>query len=149
MILKTIDTDLKEALKKREGAVISTLRMIIAALHNEAIALKKKDSGLNDQEEIAVLKREVKKRRDSVAAYEQGGRPELAQKEKEEIAIIEKYLPPSLSDEEIKKIVDEVIAEMGEVNASQFGTIMKKVMEKLAGQADGAKISQLVKEHFD
>lgn len=146
MILSKIEADLKEALKSKNAAVLSTLRMIVSALHNEAIALKKKEQGLNETEELAVLKREVKKRKDSYEAYEQGGRSELAAKEKEEIVVIEKYLPASLSEEEVKKVVAAVIAEMGEVSSSQFGLVMKSVLAKLKGQADGAVVARVVKE---
>ena len=146
MIDKKIEADLKEALKNKDNQRLSVLRMMAAALHNEAINLKKKDQGLNDQEQLAVLKREVKKRKDSVSAYQAGGRGELAQKEQAEINIIEQYLPASLSETEIRKIVEDVIATMGEVNESQFGLVMKNVMTKLAGQADGSVVSQAVKD---
>ncbi len=146
MFDKKIETDLKEALKNKDGQRLSVLRMIIAALHNEAINLKKKDQGLSDQEELAVLKREVKKRKDSVSAYQEGGRGELAEKEQAEISIIEQYLPANLSETEIKKIVEEVVTSMGEVNENQFGIVMKNVMAKLAGQADGSVVSQVVKD---
>jgi uncharacterized protein YqeY len=120
--------------------------MLNAALQNETIALGKKDAGLNDDEAIKVIKKEVKKRKDSVDQFMAGGRTELAEKEKREMEILAAYLPAEMSEEELKKIVAEVLAEMGEVAPSQFGVVMKAVMAKAGGQADGAVISKLVKE---
>jgi uncharacterized protein YqeY len=145
-LTEKITNDLKEAMKKKEAEKLSVLRMLNAALQNETIALGKKDAGLNDDEAIKVIKKEVKKRKDSVDQFMAGGRTELAEKEKREMEILAAYLPAEMSEEELKKIVAEVLAEMGEVAPSQFGVVMKAVMAKAGGQADGAVISKLVKE---
>jgi len=146
MLIETINNDLKDALKNRDMQALSVLRMIVSALNNEAIALKKKGQGLSQEEEIRVLKREVRKRKDSIEQYKKGGRGELAEKEEKELKILQKYLPEEMSQEEIKKIVEEVISEMGEVLPSQFGKVMGQVMAKVKGKADGAVVSKVVKE---
>lgn len=146
MLQEKLNSDLKEAMKNKDSAKVSVLRMLLAAIHNETIALLKKDSGLTDEEIIKVIKREVKKRKDSVEQYTAGNRPELAAAEQKEIEILNIYLPAEMSEEEVKKIVAEVIAEMGEVVPSQFGLVMKNVMAKTAGQADGGMVSKVVKE---
>jgi len=149
MLTTQISSDLKDAMKNKDALKVSVLRMMISAFNNEAINLMKKDQGLSDDEAIKVLKREVKKRKDSIEQYNIGGRRELADKEKSEIDIIQKYLPKELSEEELKKIVAEVIAEMGEVTPGQFGIVMKAVMAKTAGAADGAVVSRIVKENLN
>jgi uncharacterized protein YqeY len=146
MLLEKIKSDLKEAMKNKEAEKLSVLRMLVSAINNEAITLGKKDEGLNEEEVIKILKREVKKRKDSVEQFTAGGRPELAEAEQKEIEILNVYLPAEMSEEEVKKIVTEVIAEMGEVAPSQFGLVMKTVMAKTAGQADGGMVSKVVKE---
>ena len=146
MLIETINNDLKDALKNRDMQALSVLRMIVSALNNEAIALKKKGQGLSQEEEIRVLKREVRKRKDSIEQYKKGGRGELAEKEEKELEILQKYLPEEMSQEENKKIVEGVISEMGEVLPSQFGKVMGQVMAKVKGKADGAVVSKVVKE---
>lgn len=146
MLIQKINKDLKEAMKNKDAQVVSVLRMLISAMHNEAIALKKKDEGLNEEEEIKVLKREAKKRKDSIEQFEKGGRSELADQEKKELEILQKYLPEEMSEKEIRKVVEEVMAEMGEVLPSQFGKVMGTVMAKVKGKADGAVVSRVVKE---
>ena len=146
MFTAQISTDLKLAMKNKDVLKVSVLRMLIAAFNNEAINLMKKDEGLSDEEAIKVLKKEAKKRKDSIEQFTAGNRPELAAKEEAELAVIQKYLPAEMSEEDLKKIVTEVIAEMGEVSSSQFGLVMKNVMAKTAGKADGGMASKVVKE---
>ncbi|HOY55988.1 MAG TPA: GatB/YqeY domain-containing protein [bacterium] len=146
MLFDNINADLKEAMKDRNLFKTTLLRSILAVFKNEAIDKHKVDSGLAEDEILAALKREVKKRKDSVLQYEKGARADLAQKEKDEIVLIQKYLPTEMDEVELKKIVLEVIAEMGEIIPSHFGKVIKNVMAKTNGQANGAMISKLVKE---
>ncbi len=127
---------------------LTTLSLLLAALQNEAIALRAKEQGLSDEQVIAVVRREVKRRKDAIELYLKGGREELADKEKSELVMIKKYLPEELSEAELQKIVKEVIAEMGAgaAVASQFGMVMKAVMAKTRGRSDGAAVSRIVKE---
>ncbi|MDO8561044.1 MAG: GatB/YqeY domain-containing protein [bacterium] len=142
--------DLKEAMKNKEELRLSVLRMIFSALHNKEI--EKRGRGLpaklSVEEVVAVLRTEVKKRKDSVESFEKGGRQELAEKEKKEIKIIEPYLPSELSDSDLEKIVSEVVAAAGEVTQKDFGRVMGEVMKKIKGQASGDRVSALVKKHL-
>jgi hypothetical protein len=145
-IIERINNDIKDAMKSKEAEKLSVLRMLTAALKNEAINLGEKDAGLSDEEAIKVIKKEVKKRKDSIEQYTAANRPELAKSEQKEAEILSSYLPAEMSEEDLKKIVAEVIAEMGEVAPSQFGIVMKNVMAKTNGQADGGMVSKVVKE---
>ncbi|MDD5290199.1 MAG: GatB/YqeY domain-containing protein [Patescibacteria group bacterium] len=145
-ITEQINNNLKEAMKNKEADKLSVLRMLNAALQNETIALGKKGTGLSDDDAIKVIKKEVKKRKDSIEQFTAGGRPELAAAEQKEAEILSVYLPAEMGEEELKKIVAEVIAEMGEVAPSQFGLVMKNVMAKTGGKADGGMVSKAVKE---
>jgi uncharacterized protein len=145
-LTEKINSDLKEAMKNKEAEKLSVLRMLNAAWQNEAIALGKKETGLSDEEAVKVIKKEVKKRKDSVEQFIAGNRPELAAGEQKEAEILSAYLPAEMSEEELKKIVAEVISEMGEVAPSQFGLVMKNVMAKTSGKADGGMVSRVVKE---
>jgi len=146
MLKEKLNQDLKQAMINKDGELSSLLRMLLSAVKNEEILKKQQQQGLKEEEMIAVLKREVKKRKDSVEQYIKGGRQDLADKEKKEIEVIAKYLPEEMSEEDIKKVVAEVISSMGEVSSSQFGAVMGQVMAKLKSQADGAVVSRLVRE---
>lgn len=141
-----LSADLKQAQLNKHQAQVDLLRLIKAACENEAIRLKKKDEGLSDNETLAVLKREVRKRKDAIEQFTKGGRPELANKEKEELELIQKYLPAELNEDKIRAIVTQVILTMGKPSPSQFGQVMAAAMAKLKGQADGAVVSKVVKE---
>ncbi len=141
---EVIHNDLKEAMRKKDAEVVSALRMLLSAIKTKEISLREgEEISLNDEQIIEVTRSEIKKRNDSVVAYEEGGRQDLADKERNEIKILEKYLPPSLSDEEIEKIVREEVEASGE---RDFGRVMGKVMAKLKGKAEGGKISEMVKK---
>lgn len=147
MLQSQISTDLKQAMKNKDALTVSVLRMLSASFNNEAINLMKKEEGLNEEEAVKVLKREVKKRKDSIEQYKTGGREDLADNEAKELTILEKYLPAEMSEDEIRRIVESVVAEMGSsVAPSQFGVVMKAVMAKTSGMADGGVVSKLVKE---
>jgi len=146
MYKEKINDDIKQAMKNKQADKLSLLRMLLSAINNEAISKKKKEQGLSEDEELQVLKRELKKRKDSIQQYVNGGRPELAEKEKLELEILQIYLPKEMSEQEVKKIVAEVIAEIGQVAPSQFSLVMKNVMAKVKGKADGAMVSKAVKE---
>ncbi|MEK7540533.1 MAG: GatB/YqeY domain-containing protein [Patescibacteria group bacterium] len=137
-----INTDLKQAMKQSQAEATNTLRMLVSAVRNEQIA-KQKD--LSDEDVVAVVSREVKKRRDSVTQYTAAGRADLADKEKAEISILQKYLPEQLSEDQIREQVKMVI---GENAGAPFGKVMGAAMAKLKGQADGNVVQRLVKEQL-
>ncbi|MBU1178842.1 GatB/YqeY domain-containing protein [Patescibacteria group bacterium] len=142
---KSIQNDLKESLKKKDENRISVLKMILAAINNAEIKLKKKEDGLSEEETQKAIKSEAKKRSEAIEAYTKANRPELAEKEQKELLIIKSYLPEELSDEEIEKIAEEVIQKTGANSAQDFGKIMKEVLAKTQGRADGKKTSEIVK----
>jgi uncharacterized protein len=141
-----IDSDLKEAMKAKEAERLSVLRMVKSAMMNVAIEKHGAGGKLADSDAIAVLRKQVKQRRDSVAGFEKGGRPELAEKERREIGILSSYLPQPLTAEEVASIVQAAIAESGASSKAQMGQVMKIVNEKAAGRADGRTLSEAVQK---
>ncbi len=136
-------SDLKEAMKAGNAEKVGLLRMLNSALKNKAIE-KGKDATLTEDDEMQVLLREAKKRKESVEAFMTGGRADLADKEKAELAIIEEYLPKQMSREEAAALVDKILA--GVADKSNTGLVMKAVMAEMKGKADGKMVSELVKE---
>ena len=141
-ITDSIQADMKAAARARDAQKLVTLRMLSASLHNAKI--EKKES-LNDEDVVRVLQREAKKRSEAAQAFDSGERSELAEKERTELTLIQKYLPAQLSKEQVALAVTEVLATM---ENPVFGTVMKKVMHKLTGQADGKLVSEVVKERL-
>lgn len=139
-VLNQIEQDIVEAMKKGESEVMNTLRMVKSAVKNEQI--NQRDKEFTDNDVVAVVKREVKKRKDSIEQFTAAGRAELADKEKQEIAMLEKYMPEQMSEEEISGIIDAVLSEN---NTEDFGALMKAVMSKTQGAADGSVVSRLVR----
>lgn len=146
MLKEQIKNDIKEAMRGRKELELSVLRMVSSAISSEEINKGKKEAGLSDEEMIDVLSREVKKRRDSMAQYESAGRPELAEKEKQEIEVIAKYLPAQLSMEEVEKLAKEAIAQSGAASEKDFGAVMKILSPQIRGRADGKMASEIVKK---
>ena len=138
-----ITSDMTAAMKAREAARLSTLRMVKAAVQNREI---EKGAELSEEELTKALQSLVKQRRDSVEQYEQAGRAELAEKERAEIAVIEEYLPRAASREEIERAVEEAVAETGASSMKEMGAVMKAALARLAGRnADGKAVSEAVK----
>jgi len=143
MLLETIQNDLKTALKERNELQVSTLRLLLSETHNRQI---EKQAELVDEDIVGVLRKEVKKRQESIEAYEKGGRQELADKESKELIILSKYLPQEMSPKELEKIVKEVIVEVGAQGPSDFGKVMGVIMGKVKGKIDGTKVADAVKK---
>ena len=141
-----IRNDMKAALLGGSRFEGDTLRNLMAAILNEEVATNKRDEGLEDAEVEKLIAREVKKRRESISMYEQNDRADLAENEKNEIAVLEKYMPEQLSEGDVRAKVDEVVAGMGEVNMQQMGQIIGAVKAQLGNSADGALIAKVVKE---
>jgi hypothetical protein len=141
-----IDSDLKEAMRAKEAERLSVLRMVKSALMNAAIDKHGAGGKLADSDAIAVFRKQVKQRQDSVAGFEKGGRLELAEKERREIGILSEYLPQPLTAEEVASIVQAAIAETGASSRAQMGQVMKIVNEKAAGRADGRTLSEAVQK---
>ncbi|MGA2418414.1 MAG: GatB/YqeY domain-containing protein [Candidatus Staskawiczbacteria bacterium] len=161
MLKEQIKADTTEAQKSGNELVVGTLRMLLAAILTKEkekrykISKEKPDSSeeslikeseLNDEQIIEVIFSEIKKRKDAIVLYEKGNRPELADKEKKEIEILRKYLPEQLSEDELKKIIEESIAKTGAKEIKDTGKIMADLMPKVKGKADGGEISKIIKE---
>ncbi len=144
-----IKDDLKEAMKKGETLRLSTIKMLLAAVANKEIELGKKEAGLSDDETMDIVRSEAKKRKDAIAGFEKGNRAELAAQEKEELTILEKYLPPEISDEELLIIVKKGISEAGATSTADFGKAMKILSPLLKGKASGNRIADAVRKELD
>jgi uncharacterized protein YqeY len=140
-----LKSDLNTAIKSRNSVVAETIRMVLTAITNEEVAGKEKKE-LSDAEVITVLTREAKKRREAAEAFENGGRADRAAAEKAEGEVIASYLPEQLSEDDVKKLIAETIAAVGAAGPSDMGKVMGALKAKVAGKADGALVSSLVKE---
>jgi uncharacterized protein YqeY len=139
-----LQSDLTDAIRSKDGVKSGTIRMLLAAITNEEVA-GKSAKVLSDAEVVTVLSREAKKRREAVEAYTNAKRDDLANKEKEEAAVIALYLPEQLSEADIKKLITDAIAETNAVGPAGMGLVMKVLQPKIAGKADGGLVSSLVK----
>ena len=143
-IHETIKGSIPEPLKQRDEVKLRIRRSLVTAMTNEVVAKKRKpDEFLTDEEALAVIKRAANQRKDSIEQFEKGGRPELAETEKAELAILEAYLPAQLSREEVEKVVQAKITEL-QADSSKAGMVMGAVMKELKGQADGTVVKEVV-----
>ncbi|NET73224.1 MAG: GatB/YqeY domain-containing protein [Sphaerospermopsis sp. SIO1G2] len=142
-ILETIKADLKTAMKAKDAQTRDTLRLILTAVKQIEVDKKKE---LNDADMQQLLMKQAKQRRESILEYEKAGRDELAEPEKLELAVIEKYLPQMMSKEEIMELAKKVIAEVGADNPKAKGAIMGKLMPQVKGKADGRLVNEVVGE---
>lgn len=145
-LLEKINSQIKEAMKGGDSFKVGTLRMVVSAIKNREIEKRAKSSEpLTEEEMMEVLRREVKKRRESIEIYATAGRGDLKEKEELELKVIQSYLPAELSQEEIEKIITEAM-EGGE---KEMGKIMKAVKERTGGRADGRLISEIIKKKLE
>ncbi|MBI5077235.1 GatB/YqeY domain-containing protein [Candidatus Falkowbacteria bacterium] len=139
-----IEKQLTQAMKEKNESVLVTMRMLKSAMTNRAIELMKKE--LTDEETISVIRGEIKKRDDSIEAYQAGGRQDLVEQETREKELLKAFLPPAMSAEEIKSAVEKAMAGLAEADKKNFGKAMALAMNELKGKADGKAVSQAVKE---
>lgn len=142
-MFEKVTKDLLEAMKNKDSFKLSVLRMLKSALKNEEI---NKKSALTDDEVLSIIKKQVKTRKDSMNEYLTYNRNDLADNLQKEIDILSEYLPEGLSDEEVNKIIDEVIAETGADSIKQMGVVIKTISSKYGARCDMGKVSSLVKE---
>ena len=142
-LIKDIDVSFLQAMKAKNEIELSVLRMLKSSLKNKAIDLIKKE--LEEAEVVAVVKSEIKKRKDSIEAYTQGARQDLADREQAEIIVLEKFLPTQMAPEVLAAKVKELVAGLPEPDRADFGKVMRAVMAELKGSADGAAVSVAVK----
>jgi uncharacterized protein YqeY len=142
-LIARIEEELKDSMRARDAERTSALRLILASLRSA-----EKDLGrpLKDDEELQVLQRERKRRLEAAQAFRSGGREDSAVSEEAELAVLEEFMPEPLSESEIERIIDDVIAETGATSLRDLGRVMADVMPQVAGRADGSTVSQLVRE---
>lgn len=175
-LVQKVANDIKEALRSKEELKLSVLRMLFSAIRNKEIDKRtklsknseikdlaaqnnlieprsnfekvgrEKESELNDEETVGVIRSEAKKRRDSIVEFEKGARKDLVDKESAELKILEEYLPKEIEDGELEKIIVDVVAGMGGVTTKDFGRAMGEAMKKVGGQASGDRVSAVVKK---
>jgi uncharacterized protein len=141
-----IDNDLKEAMRDKNATKLGVLRMLKSALSYAAIEKSGGKSELSDTEAAQVIRKQLKQRQDSIESFEKGGRADLAAKEKEELSILQSYLPQAMSADAISKIVRQTISEVGATSKAQMGAVMKTLQAKVAGRADGKTLSAEVQK---
>jgi len=140
--IENIQADLKEAMLKKDSDKVRTLRMLVSKLREKKIALMK---DLEENDELAVLKKAAKERQDSISTYLNANREDLADIEKGELKLIQTYLPPEMDDAAIELIVKKVIADTGASSMAEMGRVMGASMKEVAGQADGKRVQAIVK----
>jgi uncharacterized protein YqeY len=147
-LTQRIDVDLKDAMRARDTVRLGVLRMLKSALKYAAIEKSGAEGELDDPEAMQVIRKQAKQRQDSIESFEKGGRAELAEKEKAELAVLRAYLPAGMSGEELAEIVRQTIAEIGATSRAQMGVVMKALGPKVAGRADGKTLSQEVQRQL-
>lgn len=146
MLKEKISADLKTAMKVGDAVRVSVLRFLLSALRNAEIELRPAGKEVTDEVVLSVLGKQVKQRRESIAAYEAGSRADLVQKEKEELAILQAYLPEPMSEDAIRKIVKDAVVQSG---SREMGVLMKAIMPLVKGKADGSLVRRLVEEELN
>jgi uncharacterized protein YqeY len=143
-LLARLDSDIKDAMRARAAERLGVLRMLKSSLKAYAIDKGLADDAVDDATALSIVRKEMKKRQDSIEAFEKGGRADLADKEKAEAEVLAVYLPQPLSSEEVEALVKSVIAEVGATSKAQMGVVMKAATERAAGRADGRALSAAV-----
>ncbi|AZV63506.1 GatB/YqeY domain-containing protein [Peribacillus frigoritolerans] len=144
-LLERLNNDMKQAMKNKEKDKLSVIRMLKASIQNEAL---KQRQDLTDDEELTVLSRELKQRKDSLQEFENAGRSDLVDKVRTELVYVEAYMPQQLSEEDISKIVNETILEVNATSKADMGRVMGALMPKVKGKADGSLVNKLVQQHL-
>jgi len=147
-ILDRVKKDLTDAMKAQDDVRRRTLRSLRAALANKEIEQREDgtETTLSEQEELAVVQKQVKQRRESIDQYEDAGRDDLVQQEREELGVLEEYLPDRLSDEELTERINDIIDEVGAESMADMGAVMGRAMDELRGRADGNRVREVVED---
>ncbi|HYY35441.1 MAG TPA: GatB/YqeY domain-containing protein [Candidatus Binatia bacterium] len=147
-LIERVDADLKEAMRAKDTTKLGVLRMLKSALKYAAIAKSNAEAELSDAEAAQVIRKQARQRQDSIESFGKAGRSELVEKEKEELSILNEYLPQPMSADEISKVVRETIAEAGATSRAQMGAVMKALQAKVAGRVDGKALSAEVQKQL-
>ena len=148
MLKQQLQEELKQAMKNQQELSKSVLRMLLSAITYYEINKGGAGYEATDEDVLVVIDKQVKQRKDSIEQFEKAGRQELADKEKEEMTLLEKYLPEQMSEEDVRSIVKETIATMGTVTVADMGKVMGQVMPKVKGKADGNVVGKIVREEL-
>jgi hypothetical protein len=143
-----VDSDLKEAMRAKDATKLGVVRMLKSALKYAAIAKSGAEAELSDAEAVQVIRKQAKQRQDSIESFEKGGRAELAEKERQELSILNAYLPQPMNADELAKVVRETIAEVGATSKAQMGAVMKALQAKVASRVDGKTLSAEVQKQL-
>jgi hypothetical protein len=146
-LLEKLNQDMKQAMKKKDKQTLGVIRMVKASLQNEAIKLGKEK--LSEDEELTVLSREVKQRKDSLQEFKSAGREDLVEKTETELNILQEYMPKQLSNEELEMVVQSTIEEVEATSKKDIGKVMSAIMPKVKGKADGSQINQIVQKKLN
>jgi len=141
MLKDLLNNDLKKYMKEKNTLALNAVRSIISEVKNREV---EKGAELTEEEIVQLIKKQIKMREDSIEQFEKADRIDLAEKERKEVEILQEYLPEQLSDEELKKIIEESISEVNATSKKDFGKVMKLVIQKVQGRADGKKISEIL-----
>ena len=147
-LLDRLNDDLKQAMRDKDKVRLRTLRSVRAALQNKEIDQRTDgaEGTLSEQEQLAVLRKQVSQREDSIEQYREAGRDDLVQKEREEIDVLEEYMPDPLSEDELEEILQDIIEEVGAESMADMGPVMGRAMDQLRGRVDGTRVQEKVKE---
>jgi uncharacterized protein len=143
-----IDAELKDAMRNKEAQKLGVLRMLKAAVKNAAIEKGGADAPMNDADVVAVIRKQAKQRQDSIEQFDKGGRAELAAKEKEELSILQSYLPQQMNAEKISEAVRVVILDLNATSKAQMGAVMKELQQRIGDRVDGKTLSQEVQRQL-
>jgi len=141
MLKDVLNKDLKKYMKEKNTLALNAVRSIISEIKNKEV---EKGAELTEEEIVQLIRKQIKMREDSIEQFERADRNDLAEKEKKELEILQEYLPEQLSDEELRKIIEETINEANATSKKDFGKVMKLVIQKVQGRADGKKISEIL-----
>ncbi|WP_138415714.1 GatB/YqeY domain-containing protein [Aquibacillus sediminis] len=145
-LLQRLNQDMIQAMKNKDNLSKTVIRMVKSSIQNEAIKLGKDE--LSEEEELTVLSKELKQRKDSLQEFKEAGRDDLVEKLEDEIKVLQVYMPKQLSEEELEEIVIETIKEVNADSKKEMGKVMSALMPKVKGKADGSKVNQLVQKHL-
>jgi len=145
-LLERITDDLKQAMRDKDKVRLRTLRSLRAALQNEEIGQRTEgtETVLGEQEELTVLRKQINQRKDSIEQYESAGREDLVQKEQDELAVLEKYMPETVSDDDLESKLQSIIEEVGAESMDDMGAVMGRAMSALRGRVDGNRVREKV-----
>ncbi|WP_077327057.1 GatB/YqeY domain-containing protein [Virgibacillus siamensis] len=146
-LMEQLNQDMKRAMKSKDKESLAVIRMVKASLQNESIKLGNKD--LSEDEELSVLSRELKQRKDSLQEFKSAGRDDLVKKLETEINILQEYMPEQLSEGELEAVVQTTIQEVNATSKKDMGKVMSAIMPKVKGKADGSQINKLVQKHLN